>query len=137
MSQNREQKARQEFAHQSFAAAVAAGRAAPMDRFGKPLVQGALALWKPPHDMVWEATEIKPVLDVRQPPGLMAVTFSCSVQVTMAAGQPVMGLVVVGHQNAPGHAQLDTPQMIDTRPGDAPAPDPDALMPDTEPDPRD
>jgi len=134
---DRNDKARQEFAHKAFQTAVRMGKAYAIDRFASPIQQGSLVLWATPHDMVWQVIDVKPVLDVRQPPGLMTLVMHCEVPVQFIAGQPAMGLVVVGRQNAPGHAQLDTPQIASGPPAEAPTGQPEALDDDSEPDPKD
>ena len=110
---DRNEQARQEFAlaqqRRAFAQAVTSGQAAVLDRLAQPVAKGALVLWRPPHDLIYEVVDVAPVLDPRQPPGLVQLTLMSTAPVTFYAGQPAMSLVVIGQQHAEGHAELTTP----------------------------
>lgn len=112
---DRNQQARDRFALQQeaarirrqFVADVTAGHVQVIDRIAQPITIGALVIYRPPHDFVYEVADIKPVLDPRAQPGLVELTLRCQVPVTFMANVPIMGMIRVGTQQAPGHASLD------------------------------
>lgn len=115
MSLDRNQQVRDDFRRrqelhklqQQFAQALAAGQVSVIDRIGQKIEQGALVVYRPPHDFVYEVKSITPILDPRVPPGQVQIVLDCTVPVVFMAGQPIMGMIRVGTQHAPGHASLD------------------------------
>lgn len=137
---DRNAKALDEFkqakARQQFAQALAAGTTAPLDRFANPIKAGSLMLWHLPHDMVWEVKDVSPVLDPRVPPGVVRLKLECILPCDVVAGNVNIGMVVVGRQNAPGHAQLDTSVMTEQSAEVAPDGNVEGQTPDSEPEPE-
>lgn len=127
MSRDRNDRAREAFgaqqAQQAYVAQVraklamfaqdfAAGKAVALDRFASAIKAHDLILWHPPHDLVYEVTKIEPMLNPApgQPIGLIQITVELTAPVQLMAGQPAMGMVIVGHQRGPGDAELHTPE---------------------------
>jgi hypothetical protein len=120
---DRNERARQQLAAQTqfvnqmraklavFAQDFATGKAAPLDRFATAIKPQDLILWHPPHDLVYEVVKVEPILNPapNQPIGLIQITVNMTAPVQLMAGQPAMGIVIVGHQRAPGDASLNTP----------------------------
>lgn len=144
---DRNERARQQFAAQQqyvaqmraqlavFTQDFASGKAAALDRFASAIKVHDLLLWHPPHDLVYEVTKVEPILNPApgQPIGLIQITVELTAPVQLMAGQPAMGIVIVGHQHAPGQAELNTPEgrsdnppippadpIDENRPGDPP-----------------
>lgn len=92
----------------AFAGDFAAGKAAVLDRFAQRVREHDLVLWHPPHDMVYEVTKIEPILAVipNQPIGQIRVTLEMMAPVDFLAGQPAMGVIIVGKQIDPRNAEL-------------------------------
>jgi len=103
---DRNQRARDQFAaqqeitkmRQQFAAAVASGQAKVLDRFSVPIEAGSLVVWKCPQDWVWAVTDVKPMLDPRQAPGLVEITFTATVPAVCRVNSPIVEMIHVGKQ---------------------------------------
>lgn len=97
---DRNQQARQQFQMQQelrkFVQAFQAGQTAPVDRFGNRIAAGALVVWKPPIDMVYQVTDVKPVLDPRAA-GWVTLTLQLTSPVNVMSGRPTDSLIIVGH----------------------------------------
>ena len=137
MAQDRNEKARQEFQmgqeRRKFAHALAAGQTGVVDRFGAMVTQGDLVVWEPANSIVCEVVEVSPVLDPRAPIGLVRMTVTMNAPLTFPAGQPQIGIMRCGRQQAPGHASLETPQGAEAEhpalPSADPAPEDDIEKP--------
>jgi hypothetical protein len=81
---------------QQFAAGVRSGEVPALDRFGQPLVVGSFVLYHPSVDLMFQVTEVKPVLDPRAPTGLVTVTLAVEIPITLKAGLAQMALVRLG-----------------------------------------
>lgn len=94
-----------------FAGDYAAGKVGVIDRFAVRIKKGDLVLWTPPHQLVYEVVDIQPILQPmqNQPIGQIQVVLHLTAPVTFMAEQPAMGMIVVGHQSDPEHAELTTP----------------------------
>ena len=145
---DRNERARQQLAAQTqfvnqmraklaaFAQDFASGKAAPLDRFATAIKPQDLILWHPPHDLVYEVVKVEPILNPapNQPIGLIQITVNMTAPVQLMAGQPAMGIVVVGHQRSPGDAALNTPEGQSENPPIPPAPGPEGHDPQGEAD---
>lgn len=111
---DRNQQARDQFqlAQQraAFARALSSGQVKILDRFANPIEKGSLVMWRTPFDLVWEVKDVVPVLDPNMPVGIVRYILECAVPVDLNPQVPQMAMTVCGRQNAPGHAQLDTPE---------------------------
>lgn len=81
-----------------FAQAVAAGQVHVLDRFAKPIQEGALVVWKCPQDWVWLVKEIKPLLAPNDPDGCLEFTMTVTVPAVCRVNRPVVEMIVVGQQ---------------------------------------
>lgn len=103
---DRNHQAKNEFAQQQhlaklrrdFAAAIATGQAKCLDRFSQPLETGCLVVWKTPEDLVWLVKDVKPLLDPKQPPGLVEMTLTLTVPVLFRVNEPITPMIRVGQQ---------------------------------------
>lgn len=109
-----QQQVELERVRRTFAAGVATGEITGLDRFGHRLTMGSLALFRPPNDLVFEVTEVKPILDPRAPVGLVQLTLVAKCPVTMKVNEPAGNIVRVGEVAA--KAMTDQP---DDTPGDS------------------
>ena len=87
--------------------AVSSGSLTVVDRIGQTLEKGALVVWRPPFDLVFEVLDAVPILDPGAPPGAMRVVLTCTTSAGIPAGQPQMNMIRIGTQRSEGHAELD------------------------------
>lgn len=105
-------------AMRAFQGAFQRGEAVVRDRFGNAVVSGALVLYKPPVDMVFRVVSAVPVLDPRQPPGLVTLTVQVEAPVTVRVGVPTANVIVVqgvGADGTPGPPE-ETPVAVPLTP---------------------
>lgn len=123
---SREQQFQDAQLRRQFAQAFASGSIKAIDRIGQPIETGALVMYRPPFDLIYEVHDVKPVLDPRQPVGVVQAVLSCSVPVLLQVNTPVMAMIRVGTQQAPGQASLDPLQAQPTPPSPLVVTDADA-----------
>lgn len=100
MSNDRNEKARQEFqmaqARAAFARAVTAGQTGVVDRFGAVLQTGDSVLYlPPPTGFIWQVKDVGPNLEPTARPGVMKMTLTCEIPMNVMAGQPLLDLLRV------------------------------------------
>ena len=93
--------------NKSLREAMQAGQIPVVDRIGQAIEVGALIIWHPPFDLVFEVKEITPIMDPNVRPGAVRLIVECRTDMSLLAGQPQMGMIRIGTQRAPGHAELD------------------------------
>lgn len=121
---DRNEQARRAF---EMRAALASGKAAPIDRFAAPIRKGSLVMWHPPFDLVYQVDDVVPVLDPRVQAGVVQMTLSITIPVQAVVGQPAMGMVVVGSTDGKAHSALVTPDGASPQHED-PKPEPPATI---------
>lgn len=121
MSEDRNEKARREFAEaqannrrnkemaaarQQFAQAVQAGQAAVFDDVGHRLAPGQLVIFNPPVNVWrWLIKDVVPVLDPNVQPGAMRVLLTLDVPLNVLSGQRFSNMLVVGEQEVAAEPQ--------------------------------
>jgi hypothetical protein len=114
-SKDRNARAILQVAEGQFAARVHAGELNALDRLGRKLQKGALVVWRPEQETVWEVVDIAPVLDPSAPQGFIRVTLAAGGTLNAFANNVQPHVIIVGQR----------------------APEPDAILPPGEHDPRD
>ena len=131
------QKTQQQPSMADFARGVSSGALAPRDRFNRPLAKHQLVLYHPEVDVVYQITDVIPVMDPRIP-GMVRLMLTAIVPLATRAGQPTAPLVIVGEADhtaqvagngqptVTGDRPIDTPQSVggDDAVADDPMPDP-------------
>lgn len=102
----RKMQAEMQKAQQRFAQDVASGVAVALDRFKVTLEIGDLVVYAPPIDSVYQIMDIKPLLDPRQPAGLVQMILSCTLPIYLPVMQATGNLIKCGH--VPTAAQAET-----------------------------
>lgn len=99
--------------------------APPCDRIMQPIKKGQLVVFKADNDPIFEVLDVKPVMDPRQPPGLVQVTLAATLVIGMRAGAPASSVLVIGAKEAV-HVRmgLKTPLQPDDAPSSATQDDP-------------
>lgn len=95
---NEQQRRQQEMqtAQRRFLQALSAGQVGAKDRFGRAVGPNMKVLFKLPFDLIWDVASVAPMLDPRQPPGLLVVTLIGKCTYTMMANQPDVNMIVMG-----------------------------------------
>jgi hypothetical protein len=98
---NREQEFQRQHAVQhamaQFARDVASGVAVPLDRFRNAITVGDLVLYDPPIPTVFQVESIEPVLDPRQPAGMICLAVTVKLPIYIPVMQATGNLIKVGH----------------------------------------
>lgn len=94
---------------QEFARMVTTGQITPLDRLGQPIVAGALVLFTPQVDTIFEVVGVTPMLDPRQPQGQARVTLHAQFDIPVRLGMPLPPFIVVGMAQREQAQQLDQP----------------------------
>jgi hypothetical protein len=99
-----------------------------VDRFNRPLWKGVQVELHEPLPIVFEITELTPVIDPRQPAGLWTLKLQATVVFPVSNGQPVVALTgIAWPKTKPGLQELPTPPAgADAAPAQTPAQDSDA-----------
>lgn len=115
MGQERDQRARMQMERERFARAVASGvpQAMPMDRFGNAIQPGQHALYDPEVSLVFRIADLKPILDPKMPPGMVAMRLTADFTISVPFGQPLARLIAIGGQpvQPPTDQPADDPPM--------------------------
>jgi hypothetical protein len=80
----------------------------PKDRFGATIHPGCHVLYRPDVDVVYQVTEVKPILDPRAPQGAISVVLVGQVRLTLKAGTPWDRLIAL-NAGAPPEGADDEP----------------------------
>lgn len=118
MAMDRNQRAKAQFAaglnRKRMADAIGTGQVNAVDRFTQPIEVGKLCVYQPnPDIMLWEVTEVRPVLDPGAPPGMVRVTCATSITMVAYVSQPIRNLLIVGDK--PGTQETQTPPSDDAQ----------------------
>lgn len=74
------------------------------DRFNNVLVEGALVLYHPAQDVIYQIQKVTPILDPRAQGQMVTVTMAATIPLHVAANQPTMELTMVGLPATPEQA---------------------------------
>lgn len=126
-----------------FAQGVSDGAFTALDRFGNRITRGALVLYRPDMDVVYQVKEVVPVMDPRLPQRMVRLTLDAMVPLTVMVGAMVPNLLFLGRgpgdngrptltaggiadlsAEAPGEADIEpqTPPADGVPPDQGPAP---------------
>lgn len=94
-----------------FQEAVQMGQVGAVDRLGVAILPGQRAIYAPPHDLMFDVKDVKPVLDPKFPPGTVLITLASVCTVMVMANQPQMNMISVAGERVsrPEPADEDEP----------------------------
>ncbi len=84
----------------------------PKDRFGNVIQKGMRVIYHPPHDLVYEVLDVKPVLDPRAPQGMCQMVLSVTFPLVAPSNQPIMELLAISAGPAPVDVSEDVPEPV-------------------------
>lgn len=117
-------------AQADFARAVQQGMVAPIDRFGNRVRPGMRVLYRPPFDLVYEVDAITPLLDPRQPAGLVTLMLSVKAfPVVVPVGQIYPAILVLQPREEPPTSMTESDPAMAVPEGAAPSPPSDKEPP--------
>ena len=124
-----------QLAEERFKQQLQVGEAAVLDRFGIPIRSGAMVVWRPPFDLIFQVLKAEALvsLDPRRPvpPGMMTLTISSGeFPLNLLANQPQMTLIHCGQVPRPSDVMGNG---AEPRPEDARTASPDTDSTDEEP----
>jgi hypothetical protein len=85
----------QKLSSAEFARLVTIGQLAARDRFGKPIDKDTLVLYRPENDVIYQVTDVRPIMDPRLPPGVK-VTLKATVNLMMPVNVATPNIVTIG-----------------------------------------
>lgn len=111
---------------EQYAHGVRTGRFKPCDRFGMPIEIHDALIYDPDDPLVFQVTDVAPVLDHRAPQGLVRVVVQTKAVITMIVGQPTPHVLKYGTTDPKaGVENTDTTGTGTAPEGDPPAGDTD------------
>jgi hypothetical protein len=119
MNEHRQRQEELARARRQFQQMVALGQIGARDRFGNPIETGDQMMVRLPFDLVYQVVAVNPVMDPREPPGLMDLVCTVTFPLRMRAGEAYML----------GHVVAKAPPVAAVQPGtdNGGGPRPDAL----------
>lgn len=109
-------------ARRQLATLVASGQVSLVDRMGTPIQAGDMVLMDLPHQPLGRVVEVKPVVDLNQPPGLAAMVVQFVVPIQARAQVPMQNVIVVARPEA------EEPPSGEEKPAETPADQPKVTL---------
>ena len=107
-----------------FGAQLQQGSMAVRDRFGVAISAGALVIFAPPYDLIFQVVSAEPLISLDPrfpvPPGRMKLVLQTEFPLMLLANQPQMNMIHCGMTDGIAHSEVKSPDAAAAPAAEAP-----------------